>query len=306
MTAPFVADALGPRGRRLTRIVSIVSVVVILGLVAVALDRLSDRGQLTAAKWKPFTQWSVDKFYLIGLLTTVRVAAVAMGGAILIGSVMALGRLSRTAPVRWLAWLYIEFFRGLPIFLLVLFCALGLPRYGVRLSLFWYLTIGLTVYNSAVLAEIFRAGILSLDRGQSEAASALGLGYWQSMLLVIIPQAARRMIPAIVSQLVTLLKDTSLGSVIAFEELLRRAQINGEFFGNRLQSLFIAAVLYIIVNFSLSRLARRLEVRQRRRYKAGSIAVTGIEDLAVLQAHTTAAEAAAASTVRAAPAGAVS
>ena len=82
--------------------------------------------------------------------------------------------------------------------------------------------------------------------------------------------------------------------------------MNGEFFGNRLQSLFIAAVLYIIVNFSLSRLARRLEVRQRRRYKAGSIAVTGIEDLAVLQAHTTAAEAAAASTVRAAPAGAVS
>ena len=305
MTAPFVADALGPRGRRITRIVSVVSVVVILGLVALALNRLSDRGQLATAKWKPFTQWSVDKFFLIGLLTTVRVAAVAMAGAILIGSAMALARLSRAAPVRWLAWLYIEFFRGLPIFLLVLFCALGLPRYGVRLSLFWYLTIGLTVYNSAVLAEIFRAGILSLDRGQSGAAYALGLGYWQAMLLVIIPQAARRMIPAIVSQLVTLLKDTSLGSVIAFEELLRRSQINGEFFGNRLQSLFVAAVLYIIVNFSLSRLARRLEVRQRRRYKAGSIAVTGIEDLAVLQANTEAAVTAG-SSVPAAPAGAVS
>ena len=300
MTAPFMADTLGPRGRRITRTVSFVSVVVILGFVVLALNRLSDRGQLDAAKWRPFTQWSVDKYFLTGLLTTVRVAAVAMAGAILIGSVMALARLSRAAVVRWVAWLYIEFFRGLPIFLLVLFCALGLPRYGVHLSLFWYLTLGLTVYNSAVLAEIFRAGILSLDRGQTEAASALGLGYWQSMLLVIIPQAARRMIPAIVSQLVTLLKDTSLGSVIAFEELLRKAQINGEFFGNRLQSLFVAAVLYIIVNFSLSRLARRLEVRQRRRYKAGSIAVTGIEDLAVLQAHTTAAVAA--STAPAVPA----
>jgi glutamate transport system permease protein len=155
----------------------------------------------------------------------------------------------------------------------------------VRLSLFWYLAIGLIVYNGAVLGEIFRAGILSLDRGQSEAAFALGMGYWQAMLLVVIPQAARRMVPAIVSQLVTLLKDTSLGSVIAFEELLRRGRISGEFFQNTLQSYVVVALMYIAVNFTLSRIARRLEVRQRRRYQAGSISVTGIEDLAVLQAQ---------------------
>jgi glutamate transport system permease protein len=159
----------------------------------------------------------------------------------------------------------------------------------VKLSLFGFLALGLTVYNGAVLGEIFRAGILSLDRGQSEAAFAIGLGYWQAMLLVVIPQAARRMIPAIVSQLVTLLKDTSLGSVIAYEELLRRGRINGEFFHNTLQSLIVVAAMYIVVNFTLSRLARRLEIRQRRRYQAGSIAVTGVEDLAVLQAHTVAA-----------------
>jgi glutamate transport system permease protein len=136
-----------------------------------------------------------------------------------------------------------------------------------------------------VLGEIFRAGILSLERGQSEAASAIGLTYWQSMARVIVPQAARRMIPAIVSQLVTLLKDTSLGAVIIYDELLRRADQTRNFYANPVQVFALAAVAYVIVNFTLSRLARRLEVRQRRRYNASAISVSGIEDLAVMAAH---------------------
>lgn len=296
MKAPstsFLADELGPRGKRITRIVSVLTVLLLAGLVALALGRLSDKGQLDEAKWRPFTQWPVIKFFLLGLWTTVKVALISMAGAMAIGAVMALGRLSRTAPVRWLAAAYVEFFRGVPLFLLVFFSALGLPRYGFDLSGFGYLVLALTVYNGAVLGEIFRAGILSLDRGQGEAASSLGMTYWQSMLLVIIPQAARRMIPAIVSQLVTLLKDTSLGAVIGFEELLRRGRINGEFFHNPLQSLVVVACLYIVVNFTLSRIARRLEVRQRRRYKAAPIEVQGVSDLAVLAASEPAAATAA-------------
>ncbi len=282
----FIGDALGPRARRTTRIVSVLSAIVIVALVAVALSRLSDRGQLDESRWEPFTQWSVMKFLLEGLRATVEVALVSMVGATVIGALMALARLSRTAPVRWLATTYVEFFRGVPLILLIFFCALGLPAYGVEMSVFWYLALGLIVYNGAVLGEIFRAGILSLDRGQSEAAHSLGMTYWQSMLLVVIPQAARRMIPAIVSQLVTLLKDTSLGAAIGYFELLRRARVNGEFFQNPLQSLFIVAVMYIVVNFSLSRLARRLEVRQRRRYGAGTISVAGAgEDLALVGAQ---------------------
>jgi glutamate transport system permease protein len=285
MTAPVLADALGPRARRRTIVASIVSVVVLAGLVAIGIARLADKSQLDERLWRPFTVWGNDKFLLLGMLTTIKVALVSMAGAMVIGAVMALARLARSWPLRWLGATYVEFFRGMPIFLLVLFSALGLPRYGVRLSLFWYLALGLIVYNGAVLGEIFRAGILSLDRGQSEAAYAIGLGYWQAMLLVVIPQAARRMVPAIVSQLVTLLKDTSLGSVIAFEELLRRGRISGEFYQNTLQTLFVVALMYIVVNFSLSQVARRLEVRQRRRYQASEIAVTGVEDLAVLAAQ---------------------
>lgn len=287
MTAPFLGDVLGPRGRRQTRILTAVSAVVIVGFVVVALSRLGDKGQLDQAKWEPFSQWAVQKFFLQGIQTTIEVSLVSMAGAMVLGAVLALARLSRTRAVRWFTTLFVEFFRGLPLVLLIFFCALGLPAYGVSLSVFWYVALGLIVYNGAVLGEIFRAGILSLDRGQTEAAYSLGMGYWKAMLLVVIPQAARRMIPAIVSQLVTLLKDSSLGAAVAFEEALRRARINGEFFQNPLQSLFVVAVLYIVVNFALSMLARRLEVRQRRRYRAGAIVVAGESDLALIGADTT-------------------
>jgi glutamate transport system permease protein len=187
---------------------------------------------------------------------------------------MALGRLSRHKLIRWLAATYVEFFRGFPLLLLILFSAFGLPRLGVDLPLLWYLVLGLAVYNSAVLAEIFRAGVLSLDRGQREAALAVGLTEGQAMRRVVLPQALRRMLPAIVSQLVVLLKDTSLGYYVQYQELLRRAEGTGNFDGNLLQTLLLAAAMYIAVNLSLSRLSRRLEVRQRRRY-GGSIEVKG-------------------------------
>ncbi len=281
MTAPMLADALGPRARRRMRLISVVAAAAIAGLVLAAVRRLADTGQLDAARWEPLTQGAVIRFLLGGLLATLRVASLAMVLAMAIGMVLAFGRLARNPVVRVVTGAYVEFFRGFPLLLLVLFSGLALPKYGVDVAVFWYVVLALVVYNSAILAEIFRAGILSLDKGQTEAAHALGFSYWQAMLIVVVPQAARRMVPAIVSQLVTLLKDTSLGFVIAYPELLRRARNTGEFFQNPLQSLFAAALLYIAVNLALSRVARRLEIRQRRRYGAGAITVAGAEDLTV-------------------------
>jgi glutamate transport system permease protein len=207
-----------------------------------------------------------------------------------LGTLLALGRLARSFLVRLPAIIFVEFFRGLPLYVLIAFCGYGLPEVGVDLPKFNALVLGLTLYNSAILGEVFRAGILSLDRGQTEASLAIGLGYWQTMLLVVVPQAFRRMVPAIVSQLVTLLKDTSLGVIILVEELLRRSQLSAQFFSNPLQSFLIAALMYIVVCYSLSRLARRLEIRQRRRYSAGAIQVTGLEDLAIVGAEAEAAQ----------------
>lgn len=282
MTAPMLADALGPRARRRVLLASIVVIAAFAALLAIALNRLADKGQLEWQKWEPLTRWSVLKFLLGGLVQTIKAAGAGMAIAVVLGATLALLRLSRAVPVRWLATAWVEFFRGVPLLLLIFFTFFALPKYGIDMTPYRALVLALAIYNGAVLGEIFRAGILSLDRGQTEAAYAVGLGYWQAMLLVIIPQALRRMIPAIVSQLITLLKDTSLGFVITYEELLRRSRITGEFFKNPLQTTVFVALLYIVVNLTLSRIAQRLEVRQRRRLGAGRITVGGVEDLATV------------------------
>ena len=269
------ADALGPRGRRRVAVVSGLAALGAAVVVGLALRSLGAAGQLDADKWSPLADPRVLGFFLGGARNTVVAASGGMVGAVALGLVLAVGRLARSAPLRWLAGAWVQFFRAFPLLLLLIFLAYGLPSYGVDLPLLGTLILALALYNGAVLAEIFRAGILSLDRGQTEAAYALGLGYWQALRLVVVPQALRRMVPAIVSQLVTLLKDTSLGFFVQFEELLRRGQLAGLDFDNRLQSLFLAAAMYIAVNFALSRVARRLEVRQRRRYRGGGVEVTG-------------------------------
>ncbi len=283
-----LADELGPRGRRRVRIATAISAVIVAGVLYVAFQRLSDRGQLEWDKWEPFTQWSVVKFLAGGLGDTVRAAGAAMVLALVLGTALALMRLSRVAPVRWFAAAFIEFFRGVPLILLIFFTFFGLRNYDVDIDPYQSLVVALGIYNGAVLGEIFRAGIRSLDPGQSEAAWSLGLGYWPTMRLVVVPQAIRRMIPAVISQLVTLLKDTSLGFVITYPELLRRSRSTGEFFANPLQTTVIVAVVYIIVNYALGRLARWLEGRQRRRLGAGQMVVTGVEDLSATSAAGTA------------------
>ena len=139
-----------PAGAASVFVGSIIAGIVILALLGIGIKRFYDNGQFAEDKWRPLTQWSVIKFYLGGLANTLKVAAVAMVIALAIGGLMALARLARAAPVRWLATLYVEFFRGMALYLLILFCWLGLPRLGVRLDVFWYLVIGLSVYNSAV------------------------------------------------------------------------------------------------------------------------------------------------------------
>jgi glutamate transport system permease protein len=224
MTITAFIDAPGPRGRRRQRVATVVAAVVVVVVVVVAYRRLDARGQLAGERWEIFTERGVWEFYLRGFGQTLKAAAVAGAIAVAFGLLLAFGRLAQTAPVRWLAIGYVEAFRAVPLVLLMFFALLGLPRLGLDLGPFWSVVFGLTAYNAAVFAEIFRAGILALPRGQTEASYAIGLRYWQAMRLVIVPQAFRAMVPALASQLVVLLKDTSLGALVSYEELLRRAR----------------------------------------------------------------------------------
>jgi putative glutamine transport system permease protein len=244
------------------------------------------------------------RFILEGFLINLQIAAVAIVLSLTVGLALALLRLSRMQAVSVAAGAWVDVFRNLPLLLLILFLFLWIPQSARdawesavpgwapdawQSGLMLAGLAGLVLYNSAVLAEIMRAGILSLPRGQREAAQALGMSYRQSMRHVILPQGLRRMVPATVSQLITLNKDTTLVSIIAITEVMRRARTVTATSGNPftgggveapiLEVFVFVGLLFVIVNFALSRLSRRLEIRERSRVgPAPKPKVRGLEE----------------------------
>lgn len=280
MTTPVLFDIPGPRARARIRIGTGVVTLLVLGIIAVVLVRLGGNGQLEGQRWAVLfdPRTNVPQALGTALLRTLKVAAVGMVFATLFGLMLAVGRLSEHRAFRWIAGLIIEFFRAIPLLVVIFALYFVLPKYGIRLSTFTALTTGLILYNSAVLAEIFRAGVLSVDRGQPEAAYALGMRKTQVMLLVLLPQAIRRMLPVLIAQLVVLLKDTSLGFIISYFELLRQARSLVEYFTPRFGNvytfqLYVAAgVIYIVINVLLSQLAKYAERRIGQNTKSAAAA----------------------------------
>jgi His/Glu/Gln/Arg/opine family amino acid ABC transporter permease subunit len=226
------------------------------------------------------------RFILEGLLVNLEIALIAMVLSLIAGLALALARLSRWKPLSVAAGAWVDVWRNLPLIFIILYLALTIPSAwrdawedvipgwfpeGLQSGRVVAAILGLVLYNSAVIAEIMRAGILSLDRGQSEAARALGMTYRQSMRFVVLPQGLRRMVPATVSQLITLNKDTTLVSIVAIQEVMRHGRIvtGFNFLGGPpapiLQVFLFIGLLFIAINLTLSRLSRRLEVRERKR-----------------------------------------
>ncbi len=265
MTA-VLYDVPGPRARRRNQLSSAVGGAVLVVLAVLVLLRLSSKGQLDADRWSVLSNPDVRQVLLDGLVGTLKAAAAAIAFSLVVGVLLAVGRLSERTWFRTASRVWVELFRGLPLLLVILFLYLGGPSLGVQTSLFWSLVIGLTLYNSAVIAEVVRAGVLSLPRGQREGGLAVGLRPGQVMRHVLLPQAIRVMLPALISQVVVLLKDTSLGFVIGYLELLRSGRNVVEFLGGSYSlPIYVAvAVVYIAINLALSTLAKYLDRRQRR------------------------------------------
>jgi glutamate transport system permease protein len=265
-------DAPGPRFRRRIRVVTALSLLLFAVLVYVALRQFGEHGQLAVDRWQPFTEPSYLRFLWQGLEGTLWATAVSALLAFPAGALLALMRLSLRKSVRYLATGYIELFRSVPLLLLLYAFLLALPGYGVNLPIFWKLVVPIVMVNAAILAEIFRAGVRGLDRGQSEAASAIGLRYWQSMRLVVLPQAVRLVLPTLVTQLVSLLKDSTLGYVVSYPELMKQANDLTVHTHLLIQAYLIIAVVYVVINFALSQLANLIERRLRRRPVRGRVA----------------------------------
>ncbi|MEO3768700.1 amino acid ABC transporter permease [Streptomyces sp. B8F3] len=280
-------DAPGPKAKLRNVIYTVLFLVVLALGVWWVLDKLNEKNQLEWALWKPFfTDSQAWTTYLLpGLGETLKAAGLSLLIALPLGALFGIARMSDHAWVRVPAGAVVEFFRAIPVLLLMLFANQFYSEYtdisSDQRPLYAVVT-GLVLYNAAVLAEIVRAGILSLPRGQSEAAKAIGLRKGQMMGSVLLPQAVTAMLPAIVSQLVVIVKDTALGGVmIGFSELLVERRTLASNYSNVFASFIVVAVIYVVVNFILTSLASWLEhvIRRGKRTTGAVVGAAAVEDL---------------------------
>lgn len=204
--------------------------------------------------------WINVQFLLKGLWVTIQVSALSIVFSFIIGGALGLLRYMKIPVVSLVVGILIDVIRNLPLLLIIFFTYFALPNLGIRLSIFWAAVAAMTVFESAMLAEIIRGGIQSIPKGQMEAARSTGLTYWQSMRIIILPQAIKKMVPPLVSQFIALIKDTSLATVIVLPELTYSAKIiYGQNTNYVLPMFFAMTVLYFIVCYVLSIVAGRLE-----------------------------------------------
>lgn len=256
-------DVPGPRTRRRHLIGSIIGGLILLAIVGGLVWKLNAEDQFTKARWDPFTLSGIWQNTLLpGLRATLQAAALAIVFAVVFGAVLCAGRISDRRWIRIPAGTVVEFFRATPLLLLILFIFLETKG---DLGVIWPLVIGLTLYNGSVLAETFRAGINAIPHGQSEAGFSIGLRKGQVLRTILLPQAVQAMLPAIISQCVVVLKDTSLGYIIGYEELIRKGSLIPQKYDNILPTAIVLAAMYIIMNYTLSKVATYLESRLRRK-----------------------------------------
>ncbi|WP_327303498.1 amino acid ABC transporter permease [Streptomyces sp. NBC_01298] len=264
-------DLLGPRAQRRHFFYGIASTLVILGLLGWLLYLLFDTNQFTAAKWSPFTYKGIQELLLKGLWNTLKAFAYASVLSLVLGAVLATGRLSVHRPVRWVSTLCVEFFRAMPVLVMIFFIFVALKVQPLPA-----LVAGLTLYNGSVLAEVFRTGINSVEKGQREAAYALGMRKTQVMTYVLAPQGVRAMLPTIISQLVVALKDTSLGYLITYEEFLHAGKLiasNLDYDLPFIPVVMIISPIYIGMCMLLSWFATWVARRERRNPKTRAVDV---------------------------------
>ncbi|MDH6696969.1 amino acid ABC transporter permease [Streptomyces griseoviridis] len=273
--ATALYDLPGPRTRRRHRLYGVLSTAVLLALIGWVLYLLFDTDQFTYTKWMPFEYKGIQELLLRGLGNTLKAFAIAGALAVALGGLLAAGRLSDHRPVRWAATAVVEFFRAMPVLVMIFFVFVALKVQPLPA-----LVTGLTLYNGSVLAEVFRSGVNSVERGQREAAFALGMRKSQVMAHVLVPQAVRAMLPAIISQLVVALKDTSLGYLITYEEFLHAGKLiasNLDYDLPFIPVVMVISPIYIGMCMLLSWFAGWVSRRERHSPKTDAVEVAAAE-----------------------------
>ena len=247
-----------PQARKITQVVSLIAAAGLIALAAGVVWRFHSAGQLEARFWEFFAWPTTWAFLAKGLLGTLASSAMAAVIALSLGLVLLAGRLARPRIVRWPSIAVIEFLRGTPTLLLIYVCFLVLPAAGIKLGTYWMLTLPIGLSTAAVVAEVYRAGVLAVPRGQTDAARSLGLTEVQVFRLVVFPQALRYIVPALVAQLVIVVKDTTFGYIVTYGELMQNAKVLIANYHALVPVYLVVALLYCLVNYAISRASKRL------------------------------------------------
>lgn len=284
-------DQPGPKGLKKIRIANWIAVIVFSIVMVLILSRLHNppdgENQLSWELWKPALEteaWS--DFYLPGLWMTVKASVVAVVGSVVFGFIFGMGRLLPSRFLRTIAGVVVEFCRAVPVLLLMIFLWRWFAFSGASQASYWAVVLALILYNGSVVAELIRSGVGNLPGGQREAGLALGLSQTQTLMQIEVPQAIYAMLPAAVTQLVVVLKDTALGSIIMYTDLLQESRRLGSMYFNILQTLLVAAVIYFIVCALLSKLARILpeHMQKRTAATAAPVDVEPVAPIAIMDA----------------------
>jgi glutamate transport system permease protein len=279
--ASVLFDAPGPRARRRNAILTVIGALLVVAILGVVVLRLADNGQLDGVRWEWLQYERIQRnIFIDGLTATLKAFVISAVLSVVVGLILSIGRLSTNRWLRYPAVLFVTVFRALPVVVLMFIPYFaGSSVFGESIPLLWCVVFGLVVYNSSVLAEIFRAGVLAVPKGQSEAAASIGLSRSQTLRIVLFPQAIRTMLPTIISQLVVVLKDTALGFVIGYEELLVKGQEVARDPSFRLPYIPVAIVIgafYIVLCSLLSWLAVYVERRTGSRRRPRRAFDTGV------------------------------
>ncbi|WEV73378.1 amino acid ABC transporter permease [Bifidobacterium sp. ESL0798] len=266
-------DEPGPKGKRRIRIANWIGGIIVAILVVLILMRLHNppdgENQLDWELWKPALDGEAwTDFYLPGLWMTIKAAVLAVIGSVVFGLIFGIGRLLPSKIVRAVSGVIVEFCRAVPVLMFMIFFWRLFSFMGIQSASYWAVVLGLILYNGSVVAELVRSGVGNLPGGQREASLALGLTTTQSLMQIEVPQAIYAMLPAAVTQLVVVLKDTALGSIIMYTDLLQESRRLGSMYFNILQTLVVAGVVYFIVCALLSKLAEWLPTRMQERTAA--------------------------------------
>lgn len=268
-TAPTARSALyeapGPRARRRIVIGTAASAVLLALLVLLVVRQFYVTGQLAPRYWSFLLEWPTWRFLLQGFVGTVEVALTAGVIALVLGLLLMLGRVSGIAPLSAACRVVTDFFRGVPSLLLIYFFFLVVPQYGVQMPSFWMLTLPVALAASGVLAEVFRAGVNAVPRGQVEAALSIGLSPAKTMRRIVLPQAVRYVIPSLIAQLVVVVKDTTVAYVVSYPDLMQNARVLITNYDALLSMYLVVAVIYVLINFAINKasvyVARRTGVK---------------------------------------------